>query len=136
MKRSIRILLAEDKEDYCQFFETLLETDGAVVVRAENYHEALKLLDDPDEEYDISLVDRCMPGMDGLYLLEMIKEKSGDMPVIMMSAFWTEELKQKANNLGADLVMDKLGFEYWELREAIISLVEKGRQKKNGNPKG
>ncbi len=115
-------MVVEDQPDIMELFGALLEMDGAVVHKASSYNEALEIAD--NNEIDIVLTDYKMPGMHGLYLLDMIKHKNADMPVILMSAYLDDDVAVKARRLGVDYILEK-PFEYEELFKAIRKLLRK-----------
>jgi CheY-like chemotaxis protein len=119
---AVRVLVVEDQPDLMEVFITLLEMDGALVLKASNYNEALEIAE--NNEIDIVLTDFRMPGMHGLYLLDMIKHKHPDMPVILMTAYLDDALAANARRLGVDYILAK-PFEYSELFKAIRKLLRK-----------
>ena len=56
---------------------------------------------------DCVLMDISMPEVNGLEALKMIKEVSPDIPVILMSAYTTEEQVTEAKREGADALLTK-----------------------------
>jgi len=48
-----------------------------------------------------------MPVGSGSSILGLIKSAYPEMPVLVMSAFWTKELKDECRRLGADEILDK-----------------------------
>jgi CheY-like chemotaxis protein len=50
---------------------------------------------------DIVFLDILMPGMDGIETLAEIKKIRSDLPVIMVTAYASEERKEEAKRLGA-----------------------------------
>ena len=71
-------------------FETLTANSGRA---------ALEVLDNSD--VDLVLTDMKMPGMDGIELLEHIKTKNPELPVIMMTAHGTVDKAVEAMQKGA-----------------------------------
>ena len=64
--------------------------------------EALDKLEDGIEpELIVVLSDINMPGMDGLTLLERIKQRLPDIPVMMVTAYGDEDRQRRAHELGA-----------------------------------
>ena len=59
-----------------------------------------KLANGMEPQLIVILSDINMPGMDGLYLLEEIKQRFPDIPVMMVTAYG-DERRRRANDLGA-----------------------------------
>jgi two-component system, NtrC family, nitrogen regulation response regulator NtrX len=122
MKNNLRILLVDDVEDLLDIISELLEMDGYEVKCATNYYDALAALD--EREFDLVITDYCMPKMNGLYLLEMIKDKQPNMPVIIISGVMNEEAKISAKRRGVDMILFK-PFPYEQLDAAIRKMKRK-----------
>ncbi|WP_207714216.1 response regulator [Scytonema sp. UIC 10036] len=67
------------------------------------------------------LTDINMPGMNGLELLKIIKEKFPNLKVFIITAYDDNTNYQKAKNLGADDYITK-PIEFNKLKEKILSL--------------
>jgi CheY-like chemotaxis protein len=52
-------------------------------------------------ELIVILSDINMPGMDGLTLLQKIKERSPELPVMMVTAYGDDERRRRAEECGA-----------------------------------
>jgi two-component system response regulator HydG len=76
-----------------------LQTRGMEVLTADDGAAAMEILS--KEHIDIALIDVMMPKVDGLQLLEHIKEHHSDVEVIMMTAFGNVETAVKAVRAGA-----------------------------------
>jgi len=82
-------ILAVDDEPYnLEILEELLEDEGYSVDLAENGEDALKLLNQNPQRYHTVLLDRMMPGLDGLEVLRVMKKRPDlrFIPVIMQTA--------------------------------------------------
>ncbi|MFC1474923.1 response regulator, partial [bacterium] len=121
-KRSLKILLVDNDRDILDVLGMLLEMDGAQVAFAESYYEALDKLD--GDNFDIVVTDWRMPRMHGLYLLDMIKDTMPKMPVIIMTAYLSDEIRTEAKRRKVDLMLEK-PFEYQDLHSGIVRLVKK-----------
>ncbi|HOX28240.1 MAG TPA: response regulator [bacterium] len=115
-KTPLRILLVDDDKDIREVLGLIIEMDGGVVEYAGNYYDALSCME--STKLDLVITDYMMPRMHGLYLLDMIKDKKPDLPVIMITAYWSEDLEAEAKRLGANMLLRK-PFEYKVLLDAI-----------------
>jgi len=93
------ILIVDDEKNYPRILSAVLEEEGFETLAANGGHEALDILDNAD--IDLVLTDMKMPAMDGIELLEQIKSRDIDIPVIMMTAYGTVEKAVEAMQKGA-----------------------------------
>lgn len=89
--KDIHILIAEDNDLNAEIVTELLETQGAVVDRAENGREAVdKLRHSRPGAFDVILMDIMMPEMNGLEAAVAIRAldhpDAGEIPIIAMTA--------------------------------------------------
>ncbi len=75
------------------------------VLLAKDGLEAVKILE--SEDVDIVLSDVMMPRLDGLELLQRIKEQHTDQAVILMTGYSDKDLILKALQTGADDFINK-----------------------------
>ena len=78
-----KILIIDDERSIRNTLKDILEVEGYNIDGAENGFEALKSLE--KNEYQVIFSDIKMPQMDGIELLQKIKEKEIESPVIMIS---------------------------------------------------
>jgi len=102
----VSILVVDDEADVAEPFRQRFRREarqGTYVLHfANSGDEALALLDDTIEpELLVVLSDINMPGMDGLQLLEQIKQRFSELPVMMVTAYGDNERRQRASDLGA-----------------------------------
>jgi len=93
------ILIVDDEKNYLLVLSAVLEEEGYEVLTAVSGAEALEVL--ASSEPDLVLTDMKMPGMDGIELLERIKARDPDLPVIMMTAHGTVDKAVEAMQKGA-----------------------------------
>ncbi len=93
------ILIVDDEKNYLLVLKALLEEEGYEVLTAVSGAEALEVL--AASEPDLVLTDMKMPGMDGIELLERIKDRDPELPVIMMTAHGTVDKAVEAMQKGA-----------------------------------
>lgn len=93
------ILIVDDEKNYLVVLSSFLSGEGYEPITADNAQQALDIVENTD--LDLVLTDMKMPSMDGIELLKRIKEKSPDLPVVMMTAYGTVEKAVEAMQLGA-----------------------------------
>ena len=80
-----RILVADDEANIRLFFDELLNANGHHVTTVGTGREALRKL--LKERYDLLVADVKMPDINGLELLERIRELGNGVPVIICTSF-------------------------------------------------
>ncbi len=93
------ILVCDDDKEIVKAIEIYLSDEGYNVLKAENGKKALDIL--KNNQVHLAILDIMMPEMDGMEVLEKIREKDS-IPVIMLSAKSEDEDKINGLNLGAD----------------------------------
>ena len=92
-------MVVDDEESMRHMLTLILKREGYEVRAVEKGSEALQLVD--SEAFDFILSDVVMPGMDGLTLLQALKQKKVQAPVIMMSAYGNLDTAVEAMKRGA-----------------------------------
>lgn len=94
-----RILIVEDEKTALHSLAVLLRDEGFEVTTAEDGVAALKLA--LGEEPDLVLLDIRLPGMDGLTLLQKLRDGYSDAAVVVMTADTASSTAIRATQLGA-----------------------------------
>ncbi len=94
-----KILVIDDERSIRNSMKNILQYEGHEVVLAENGMEGLVSV--KSEKPDIVFCDIKMPKMEGIEVLERIKEFSADTPVIMISGHGTIDMAIEAIRKGA-----------------------------------
>lgn len=100
-----RILVVDDEESMCQYLSILLQKEGYEVQTVNSGAAALKVVE--SDPVDVVMTDIQMPKMDGIQLLKGIKALEPTTPVIIMTAYASEQSAIDAVNLGAFSYMQK-----------------------------
>jgi DNA-binding NtrC family response regulator len=109
------ILVVDDKKDMRDSVQKHLVDSGYRILTAASAEAALEVLG--REKAEVVVTDMKMPGMNGLELLEKIKEKDAEVQVIVMTAFGTVEDAVTAMRGGAyDFVLKPFSMEGLELK--------------------
>ncbi len=102
----LNVLVVDDgKVDQRLAGRLLKDQLGAAVQYAENGQQAMDLI--RQHSPDIVITDMRMPVMDGLELVETIREEHATLPVIVMTAVGSEELAAEALKRGATSYVPK-----------------------------
>ncbi|MEO8025610.1 MAG: response regulator, partial [Bryobacteraceae bacterium] len=91
------VLVVEDEEKLRRVIELQLASAGFEVKQAGSAEAGLKLAGD----VDLILTDLRLPGIDGLELLQRLRDQNAHTPVIVMTAFGTVENAVEAMKAGA-----------------------------------
>ena len=120
------ILVVDDKPESLEFItEYLLRPSGYVPLVATNGQEGLRMA--LAERPDLMILDFKMPEMSGLEVLRALRENQADIPVILMTAYGSEEDIVTAFRLGAKDYLSK-PFRIEEMLAAIERLLSERRQ--------
>jgi DNA-binding NtrC family response regulator len=93
------ILIVDDEPEIRQTLFDGLSTNGYAIFLAENGEGALRLFE--QRPFDLIVLDVKLPDRDGIQLLETMKNRSAETPVIMMSGYGTTQNAIEAMRRGA-----------------------------------
>lgn len=129
MTQTIHILVVDDEPDVEPMFRQKFRRD-IKAKKIELHFElsaaaALTYLESPTAQAKATLIlsDINMPGMNGLELLRVIKEKYPDLVVFMVTAYGDEQSQQTAKSYGADGFINK-PVNFSQLKQDILALAE------------
>jgi CheY-like chemotaxis protein len=91
-----KILWADDEIEFLRSHIMFLETRGYSVVPVFCGDDAIEIIADKPNDFDIVLLDEQMPGKSGLTTLEKIKEINPDLPIVMVTKSEEEQLMEDA----------------------------------------
>ena len=113
------ILIVDDDADVRRALTEALADEGTSVRAAENAERALALLG--EDTADVVLSDVRMPGLSGLQLLELLRERCPDTDVVLITAYDDMDTVVRATRNGAvDFLVKPLDLH--ELRAAITRI--------------
>ncbi|MGY4479768.1 PAS domain S-box protein [Bradyrhizobium sp. USDA 3364] len=117
--RGYRVLVVEDNDDVGQFSTELLEDLGYSVKRAANASAALAILSENEFAADLVFSDVIMPGMNGVELAGVIRDRFPGLPVVLTSGY-SNVLAENAHS-GFELIQKPYSVEALSrtLRKAI-----------------
>ncbi len=99
----MRILVVDDEPEVAKAIAEAVAREGHQVIAAASGEEALELVTrvDPDAVF----LDIVMPGMDGIQVLERLREISPGLPVLILSGWASDQQIDRARELGAEIVL-------------------------------
>ena len=116
------ILIVDDQPGIRLLLNEVFKKDGYVTHLAPNGIEALKIFD--QEHIDCVLLDMKIPGMNGIEILQKLKEKNKDVPVMMMTAYGEQDLIDEALRLGASNYFTK-PFNIFDVLKEVGNILRK-----------
>jgi CheY-like chemotaxis protein len=140
------ILIVDDSAMHRRLAGTLMEKragasalgrpqdTGWTVLYAAHGQEALEAIE--RDRPDIVLTDLLMPGMDGLELVERIKQGNPSLPVILMTGHGSEDVAVQALNRGAASYVPKhkLPKELLDTAESILAMSDDSQRTAPADP--
>ena len=104
-KTDKRILVVDDDKAVLQIFTRILQKAGFTVDEAETANEAMEKL--RTQTYDLALIDKRLPDMDGTELLGKIQTTTSRTIKMLITGYPSADNGQKALELGADAYLIK-----------------------------
>jgi two-component system OmpR family response regulator len=118
----MKILLIEDEDETARYVADGLARQGHVVDRAENGRDGLFLA--ASEPYDAMIVDRLLPGLDGLAVVKTIRGAGVKTPVLFLTAVDGINDRVEGLEAGADDYLVK-PFAFTELAARLNALARR-----------
>ena len=119
----MRILVIEDDESHADFVVSGLKQAGHNVDHAKDGMDGLFLA--TEEKYDVMVVDRMLPKLDGLAIIQALRTSGNKTPVLILSSLGKVEERIKGLKTGGDDYLTK-PFEFGELIARIEVLARRG----------
>lgn len=120
--RAMRLLLVEDSLKLATWLARALEQHGFAVDSIHDGAQADALL--RTQRYDAIVLDLSLPSMDGMVVLQRLREAGVDSPVIVLTARGELEDRVKGLNLGADDYLAK-PFDLSELEARLHAVIRR-----------
>ena len=101
--RGMRVLIIDDNETSLEILKSYLENFGLKVKTACSGKDAINILEESSEPFNLMLIDYNMPEMDGFETMEKLKNNPNIPPVstvIMVTAYHSDEISDKAESAG------------------------------------
>jgi two-component system, OmpR family, response regulator len=119
---AMRLLLVEDDIKIASFISKGLKQAGFAVDHIPDGEEGLRLA--LSEPYDIAIIDIMLPLLDGLTLIERLRHKKTNIPVLILSAKSSIDDRVKGLQSGSDDYLIK-PFAFSELLARVHALIRR-----------
>jgi len=101
----MRLLVIEDERKIARVITESLKRETYAVDTAHDGEEGFNLAD--SQPYDLLIVDRMLPGLEGAEIVKKLRENGKNMPILFLTALSTTEDKTLGLDVGADDYLTK-----------------------------
>ena len=122
----MRLLLIEDNDRLRETLSTGLRAQGYTVDTAADGLEGWRLAS--EAEHDLIILDRMMPGMDGIEILRRLRTSGSSLPILMLTARDAVPDRVEGIDAGADDYLTK-PFAVAELLARLRMLLRRGHHR-------
>ena len=121
---SYKVLLVEDDATTADYIAKGLAEEGFTIDRAEDGREGLFMA--TEASHDAIILDRMLPGMDGMAVLAALRAAGIETPVMILSALATADERVKGLTSGSDDYLAK-PFAFAELLARLRIMLRRGK---------
>ena len=114
------IFIVEDDIPSIKYYETLLKNTGAELMIFRTGKEFVDFINDTDLTIDLVIMDYLIPFINGIECIRILRKARNSTPVIMITAYSSEQAKTEAYIAGCNEYVLKPTYP-----EKIFSLLEK-----------
>jgi DNA-binding NtrC family response regulator len=105
--RNKSVLVIDDDAGMLRALTKALTGEGLVVAGASDSAAAMDYLISGNSKFDVIITDLRMPGLDGIEVLDLVKTRRPNIPVIIITAYGTGAAQAAAAQLGAAAYLEK-----------------------------
>jgi two-component system OmpR family response regulator len=121
----VRVLVIEDDQDVASYLVKGLRESDFVVDHAADGKDGLMMA--ASESYDVMIIDRMLPGMDGLNIIKTVRATGNQTPILILSALGDVDARVEGLRGGGDDYLTK-PFSYTELLARMDALARRSKQ--------
>ena len=120
----VRVLAVDDNESLIGMLEEYFKDHEKIKIvnHAYNGLDAIKVIEENKDNFDVLLLDLIMPKKDGIYVLEQLKKKKIDKPVIVGTSFNADETIARVSKFNPKHFILK-PFNMFDLENKILDAV-------------
>jgi DNA-binding response OmpR family regulator len=114
------IIIVEDDVPSMRYYETLLQSSGAEVVKFRTGKEFIDYIKNKETKIDLVIMDFLIPLINGIDCTRIFRKERKNVPVLMITAYSSEQSKSDAYIAGCNEYILKPIYP-----EGVFSLLEK-----------
>jgi len=123
---SYHALVVDDVADILNIHQAMLKHMNITSETAQNGQDALAMVQQKDNPFDLVITDYKMPVMDGLKLVQHIRQFDNDLPILMISAFGEDHQLQQVIDYNVTVLNKPINMD--KLKEAITQILSNKRK--------
>ncbi len=124
--KNVRVLMIDDNENLIEavkeYFKRNKEID--ITLTANDGNAGMELIRNNADDFDVIILDLIMPGKDGLYVLECMKEENINKKVIVATSYNSMDVIREVSEYGVNYYVLK-PFELSDLEKRILDIANK-----------
>ncbi len=121
----MKILLIEDDRETGKYIVKGLNENGYTIDYAAEGNDGLYFA--MNNDYDLIIIDRMLPGIDGLSIIKMLRSVEKRMPILILSALGDVDERVEGLKAGGDDYLTK-PYAFSELLARIEALLRRGKE--------
>lgn len=100
--KEIKVLMIDDNKSLVDMIEEYFSDNEKIKVVKKAYSglEGIKVIDKNRNDYDVIILDLIMPNKDGIYVLDEMKKRGINKPVIISTSYNQDEMIRKVSEYG------------------------------------
>ncbi len=106
----MKVLIVDDEKNMRELFALFFENEGCQVISVKDGKEAIDLIGENSQNFNLVVTDNHMPKISGIKLIKWIKIHHPNIKVALISGAFDPKICSIIKTIGADLVENKLDF--------------------------
>ena len=121
--KEIKVLMIDDNKSLVDMIEEYFSDNENIKVVKKAYSglEGIKVIDKNRNDYDVIILDLIMPNKDGIYVLDEMKKRGINKPVIISTSYNQDEMIRKVSEYGVRYFLLK-PYDLTDLESRILEL--------------
>ena len=122
-RKEIKVLMIDDNKSLVDMIEEYFSDNEKIKVVKKAYSglEGIKVIDKNRNDYDVIILDLIMPNKDGIYVLDEMKKRGINKPVIISTSYNQDEMIRKVSEYGVRYFLLK-PYDLTDLESRILEL--------------